>query len=59
EPTEGLDALSEQAVIAALTALMQGRITLFITHRLENLHDVEHIMMLRHGRQVFARTNAP
>lgn len=56
EPTEGLDALSEQAVVAALTALMQGRTTLFITHRLENLHDVDCIMVLRQGHQAVART---
>lgn len=52
EPTEGLDGSSERAVIAALTVLMEGRTTLFITHRLENLHAVDHILALHQGHQV-------
>lgn len=49
EPTEGLDGSSERAVIAALTVLMEGRTTLFITHRLENLHAVDRILVLHQG----------
>ena len=50
EPTEGLDPVSERAVIAALDALMQGRTTLLITHRPENLGFVDRVVRLDHGR---------
>ena len=50
EPTEGLDAASESAVLDALAKLMQGRTTLLITHRLSALRIVRRVTSLQHGR---------
>ena len=50
EPTEGLDAASESAVLDALARLMQGRTTLLITHRLPALRIVRRVASLQHGR---------
>ncbi len=50
EPTEGLDAISERAVLDALVKLMQGRTTLLITHRPLALRVVGRVTALHHGR---------
>ncbi|MDD2878532.1 MAG: thiol reductant ABC exporter subunit CydC [Acidiphilium sp.] len=50
EPTEGLDAVSEHEVLAALETLMQGRTTLLITHRPQSLTIVDRVIVLSHGR---------
>ena len=50
EPTEGLDPVSERAVMAALDSLMQGRTTLLITHRPENLGFVDRVVRIDRGR---------
>ncbi len=50
EPTEGLDATSERAVLDALRTLMRGRTTLLITHRLAALRIVDRVVTLDHGR---------
>jgi ATP-binding cassette subfamily C protein CydC len=50
EPTEGLDAESEHAVLQALQILMQGRTTLLITHRPQALSYVDDIAVMSHGR---------
>lgn len=49
EPTEGLDAFSERRVLHALARLMQGRTTLFITHRRQALHSVDQVLHLEAG----------
>jgi len=50
EPTEGLDAASEGAVLDALVKLMQDRTTLLITHRLSALRVVGRVTSLHCGR---------
>ena len=51
EPTEGLDAASEGAVLDALAVLMRGRTTLLITHRLAALRIVDMVVRLEGGRR--------
>ena len=50
EPTEGLDAASERAVLDALAHLMLGRTTLLITHRQSALRIVDRVVTLHCGR---------
>lgn len=52
EPTEGLDAGAEQAILEALEALMVGRTTLLATHRPQALRYVDHVVVLHQGRIV-------
>lgn len=52
EPTEGLDAGAEKAVLQALETLMAGRTTLLITHRPQALRYVDHVLVLHQGRIV-------
>ena len=51
EPTEGLDAISERAVLDGLKRLMRGRTTLLITHRPQALGNVTRVIELDRGRQ--------
>ncbi|MBB5373378.1 thiol reductant ABC exporter subunit CydC [Acidocella aromatica] len=46
EPTEGLDAHSEQAVLEALTRLMRHRTTLLVTHRPQALRLADKVLNL-------------
>ena len=50
EPTEGLDAVSERAVLDGLRTLMRGRTTILITHRMQALRDVDAVLALEGGR---------
>ncbi len=50
EATSHLDALSEAEVRRALDALMQGRTSLIIAHRLSTVRDAERIIVLDEGR---------
>lgn len=56
EPTAALDGESEEAVQAALEALVQARqpsLTLFmVTHKLQSLKNASHILVLEGGRLV-------
>jgi len=52
EPTEGLDAATERALMDALRALMQDRTTLLITHRPVALADMDQILVMERGRIV-------
>jgi ATP-binding cassette subfamily C protein CydC len=52
EPTEGLDAATERALMDAVRALMRGRTTLLITHRPVTLADMDEILVMEHGRIV-------
>jgi ABC-type multidrug transport system fused ATPase/permease subunit len=52
EPTANLDALTEREVMQALRALMAGRTTLLITHRLAGLEAMDEILVLCAGRVV-------
>jgi ATP-binding cassette subfamily B protein/subfamily B ATP-binding cassette protein MsbA len=50
EPTSSLDALSEEAVFAALRKLREGRTTVVIAHRLSTIRDANRILVLHEGR---------
>ena len=52
EATSSLDAESETLVQAALDALMQGRTTLVIAHRLATVLKCDRILVMDHGRIV-------
>lgn len=52
EPTAALDALSEQAVLAALNRLQQGRTTFVIAHRLSTVRGADRIIVMDTGRIV-------
>jgi subfamily B ATP-binding cassette protein MsbA len=58
EPTTGLDAVSERAVIGALEAASRGRTTLIIAHRLASLRFADRIIVLEGGRIVEEGTHA-
>ena len=50
EPTEGLDAVTEQELLAAIDRLMQGRSVLLITHRLTMLAQlVDNVAVIEEG----------
>jgi len=49
EPTVGLDAVTEQLVMATIEKLMVGRTTIMITHRLTGLHIMDEILVLSSG----------
>ena len=52
EATSNLDTDSEKAVQHALDALMKGRTTLVVAHRLSTIRNVNRIYVLVHGRVV-------
>lgn len=52
EPTEGLDAVNEKAIIHTLTRERGNRSLLLITHRLAGLENMDEIVVLDHGRVV-------
>ena len=49
EPTAGLDTESEQMVLASLDILAKDRTVLTATHRLDNLHRTDRIILLDEG----------
>ena len=49
EATSALDSASERLVQAALDALVRGRTTLAIAHRLSTVRDADRIVVLEHG----------
>jgi ATP-binding cassette, subfamily C, bacterial CydC len=50
EPTEGLDAVSERAVLDTIARLMRGRTTLLITHRPQALRHADAVLVLEKGK---------
>ncbi len=58
EATSHLDALSEAQVRDALAALMQGRTTIVIAHRLSTVRNADLIVVLDGGRIVEAGSHA-
>ncbi len=49
EPTSALDPTTEAAIMKTIEALMRGRTTLIITHRIATVHGVEKIVVLGPG----------
>ena len=58
EPTEGLDTLTERNVMRSLKHKTTGKTMLLITHRLDDLHWMDHIVMLHKGRVIAQGTHA-
>lgn len=52
EATEGLDPITERAVMEEVYQLMEGRTTLIITHRLSGLEKMKEILVLDQGQVV-------
>lgn len=52
EATANLDALTEQAVLAALEPFMRGRTTILISHRTAGLASADQFLNLEHGHSV-------
>ena len=50
EPTSALDVESEAQVVASLFALMRGRTTLMVAHRLTTIRRVDKILVVDNGR---------
>jgi ATP-binding cassette subfamily C protein CydC len=50
EPTEGLDAVSERAVLDTIARLARGRTTLLITHRPQALRLADAVLVLENGK---------
>lgn len=49
EPTSALDPTTESAIMQTIEALMNGRTTLIITHRIATVHNVDKIVVLGPG----------
>lgn len=56
EPTTGLDEHNEREVMEALDRLMVGKTTFLITHKLEQMHHADLIVVLAGGRIVHQGT---
>lgn len=52
EPTSALDPTTEAAIMVTIKALMEGRTTLIITHRIATVHGVGKIVVLKNGTVV-------
>lgn len=50
EPTTGLDAGAEQAVLDALETLMEGRTTIIVAHKLTAVRRADQILVIEGGR---------
>lgn len=58
EPTEGLDAATEQRLIEALFEATAGRTLVVVTHRAAGLDRMDEIAVMEHGRIVERGTHA-
>lgn len=52
EPTEGLDQKTEQQIMSVLNKHIEHKTVVFITHRLVNLEQMDHICLMDHGEIV-------
>ncbi|MEG3112773.1 cysteine/glutathione ABC transporter ATP-binding protein/permease CydC [Pantoea sp. T14] len=49
EPTEGLDASTEQQILTLLNQVTQGKTVIIVTHRLSGLHLMDRICVMENG----------
>lgn len=56
EPLEGLDQVTRHLVQDQLSTLFQGKTVLYITHHIEQLHEMDRILFLEHGHIVESGT---
>lgn len=56
EPLEGLDQVTRHLVQDQLRTLFQGKTVLYITHHIEQLHEMDRILFLEQGRIVESGT---
>lgn len=56
EPLEGLDQVTRHLVQDQLSALFQGKTVLYITHHIEQLHEMDRILFLEQGHIVESGT---
>ncbi len=56
EPLEGLDQVTRHLVQDQLSTLFQGKTVLYITHHIEQLHEMDRILFLERGRIVESGT---
>lgn len=56
EPLEGLDQVTRHLVQEQLHTLFQGKTVLYITHHIEQLHEMDRILFLEQGRIVESGT---
>jgi ATP-binding cassette subfamily C protein CydC len=52
EPTEGLDRVTEAALVESLIEATRGRTVLWITHRMVSLQSMDEVVVLQDGRVV-------
>ncbi|MFI0193097.1 ATP-binding cassette domain-containing protein [Streptomyces sp. NPDC017082] len=50
EPTSQMDPRGEHQIFERIKAIAPGRITIVVTHRLENTKIADHIIVMEHGR---------
>ena len=58
EPTASLDRQNEQRILDALAPLQQGRTTLMVTHRADQLANADQILLLEQGQLLASGTAA-
>ncbi|WIG82070.1 cysteine/glutathione ABC transporter permease/ATP-binding protein CydD [Photobacterium damselae] len=52
EPTASLDANSEHLVLQSLTRAINKQTTLMVSHRLDQLHSMDRVLVMEHGKLV-------
>ena len=58
EPTASLDSDNEQQILAALAPLQQGRTSLMVSHRLDQIDEADQLLLLGQGQLLAAGTPA-
>ena len=58
EPTARLDSDNEQQILAALPPLLQGRTSLMVSHRLDQIDEADQLLLLGQGQLLAAGTPA-
>ena len=54
EPTASLDRDNEQRILAALARVQQGRTTLMVSHRLDQIDEADQLLLLGNGQLLAA-----